>query len=63
MGTPPMARQTSRNWARLGTRARPRLRRLGIARYGPAVGSARALLIISAPDRIGGYRFFRECRG
>jgi hypothetical protein len=31
--------------------------------YGLAVGSARALLIISAPDRIGGYRFFRECRG
>ena len=31
--------------------------------YGPAVGSARALLIISAPDRIDGYRFFRKCRG
>jgi hypothetical protein len=31
--------------------------------YGPAVGSARALLIISSPDRISGYRFFRECRG
>jgi hypothetical protein len=31
--------------------------------YGPAVRSARALLIISSPDRKGGYRFFRECRG
>jgi hypothetical protein len=30
--------------------------------YGPAVGSARALLIISAPDRIGGYRFFPSTR-
>ena len=30
--------------------------------YGPAVGSAGAPPIISAPDRIGGYRFFRECR-
>ena len=26
--------------------------------YGPAVGSATPLSIISAPDRIGGYRFF-----